>query len=116
MTNRGRRWTVSDREGNPIFMTEERWAHITGSLNHPEVSQCEEQLKTTLRRSRRQQEPLNPRQYRYQSTFDDLPDEMTHVVAIVRFGDDVNAEGETVPNNFVATAFLKHQYVQGGRE
>ena len=111
----GRRWTVIDREGNRIYLTEERWAHIVGGLNHPEVRECEEQLKTTLRRSRRQQEPLNPRKYRYQYAFDDLPDEMTHVVAIVLFGFDVNDEGETVPNNFVATAFLKHKHIPGDR-
>jgi len=24
----GKRWTVYDRDGNPIYLTEERWEHI----------------------------------------------------------------------------------------
>jgi hypothetical protein len=35
-----------------------------------------------------------------------LPDDFNHVVAIALFGFDVNEQGETIPNNFVATAFL----------
>jgi hypothetical protein len=45
-----------------------------------------------------------------------LPDDFNHVVAIVLFGFDVNQEGETMPNNFVATAFLKHIHLKGGKE
>jgi hypothetical protein len=46
--------------------------------------------------------------------FDDLPAGFNHVVAIVLFGFDVNAQGETVPNNFIATAYLKHMRSRGG--
>jgi hypothetical protein len=24
----GRRWTVEDGEGNPVYLTDERWEHI----------------------------------------------------------------------------------------
>jgi hypothetical protein len=34
----------------------------------------------------------------------------------VLFGFDVNEQGETMPNNFVATAFLKHIRLKGGQE
>ena len=64
----------------------------------------------------RRQEPLNPRKYRYVHPFDDLPDDFTHVVAIAMFGFDVNDQGDTIPNNFVATAFLKHVRQQGPQE
>jgi len=46
--------------------------------------------------------------------FDDLPVGFNHIVGIVLFGFDVNAQGETVPNNFIATAFMKHMRPRGG--
>ena len=108
MTHHGKRWTIQDREGNSIYLTDERWQHITNAANHPELADCEEHVKTTLQRGRRRQEPLNPRKYRYSQPFDDLPEEFTHLVVIVLFGFDVNDQGEMIANNFVATAFLKH--------
>jgi len=35
------------------------------------------------------------------------------MVVIVLCGFDVNAQGETVLNNFIATAFLKHMRLKG---
>ena len=34
----GRRWVVRDRYGNDIYLTQERWEHITGAISHPEMS------------------------------------------------------------------------------
>ncbi len=34
----GRRWTVYDRYGNAIYLTYERWEHITAPTNHPEMN------------------------------------------------------------------------------
>lgn len=116
MTHPGKRWTVVDREGNPIYLTEERWAHITDPINHPEMADYEDHLKTTIQKGQRRQEPLNPRKYRYAHPFDDLPEDVNHVVAIALFGFDVNEQGETIPSNFVATAFLKHIRLKGGKE
>jgi hypothetical protein len=113
MVNSGKRWTVQDREGNPIYLTAERWQHIIEGNNHPEMADYEDYLKTTIQRGRRHQEPLNLRKYRYMQPFDDLPAGFNHVVGIVLFGFDVNAQGETVPNNFIATAFLKHMRLRG---
>lgn len=53
MADTGVRWIVQDREGNPIYMSEERWHHITEPDNHPEVAEFEEVLKTTLQKGRR---------------------------------------------------------------
>lgn len=114
MANPGKRWTVQDRDGNSIYLTEEHWRHITEAENHPEVADYERYLKTTLQKGRRRQESLNPRKYRYVFPFDDLPDDFNCVVAIVLFGFDVNEHGETIPNNFVATVFLKHIHPTGG--
>ena len=110
----GRRWRVQDRDGNPIYLAEERWQHIVEANNHPEMADYEDHLKTTIQQGRRRQEPLNPRKYRYVQLFDDLPAGFNHVVAIVLFGFDVNAQGETVPNNFIATAYLRHMRSRGG--
>ncbi|MDE3089873.1 MAG: hypothetical protein KGJ80_10885 [Chloroflexota bacterium] len=101
-----KRWTTQDRDGNPIYLTQERWDHIVE--NHPEMADYEEHLKMTFQRGRRRQEPLNPRKYRYVFPFDDLPEDYNHIVAIALFGFDVGTQGQTVPNNFVATAFMKH--------
>lgn len=114
MANTGKRWTVQDREGNAIYLTEERWQHITDGENHPEMADFEEHVKQALRKGHRQQEPLNPRKYRYSYPFDDLPDDFNSVVAIALFGFDVNEHGDTLPNNFIATAFLKHLRRKGG--
>lgn len=103
-----KRWTLQDRYHNTIYLTEERWQHITNALNHPELSDYEEYLKITLQKGHRRQEPLNPRKYRYYHAFDDLPDDVNHIVVIVLFGFDITESGQTVPNNYIATAFFKH--------
>ena len=113
MESSGKRWTVQDREGHPIYLTAERWQYIIEGNNHPEMAVYEDHLKTTIQRGRRRQEPLNPRKYRYVQPFDALPAGFNHVVGIVLFGFDVNSQGETVPNNFIATAFLKHMRLRG---
>jgi hypothetical protein len=113
MNGSGKRWTVHDRYGIPIYLTQERWEHIINRTNHPEMEDYEVYLKTTIRIGRRRQEPLNPRKYRYYHSFDDLPGDVNHIVVIALFGFDVDEEGKTVPNNYVATAFFKHIWLKG---
>ena len=108
MTNNGNRWTVRDQDGNLIYLTEERWQHITDDENHPEMSDYEEELKMTLRKGKPEQEPLNPRKYRYVHFFSSLNEGFNHLVAIVLFGFNINKKGNTESNNYVTTAFLKH--------
>ena len=108
MGSSDKRWTVQDRYGNVVYLTQERWEHIIDETNHPEMRDYEEYLKTTIKKGRRRQEPLNPRKYRYYHLFDGLPDDVNSVVVIVLFGFDVDEYGRTIPNNFVATAFFKH--------
>jgi hypothetical protein len=61
MASSGNRWTVQDRDGNPIYLTEERWQHIVEADNHSEMADYENHLKTTIQQGLRRQEPLNPR-------------------------------------------------------
>lgn len=113
MKKSGKRWTVDDRDGNQIYLTQERWDHIVDESNHPEMLAYEEYLQLTLKKGRRRQEPLDPRKYRYFHSFDDLPDDVNHIVVIVLFGYDMDEAGRMVANNFVATAFFKHIRLKG---
>jgi hypothetical protein len=105
--NFDQRWSIYDRYGNNIYITEERWEHIIDPENHPEMEECEDELKETIRSGRRSQDPLNPQKYRYSMAFDDLPFGNTHIVAIIlcRFKEGKN--GQPVSNNYVVTAYQK---------
>lgn len=37
MSSSGKRWTVQNRYGNSIYLTNERWGHIIDDTNHPEM-------------------------------------------------------------------------------
>ena|SRR3712207_5506470 len=102
----GRRWTIRDRYGNDIYLTEERWEHITEPINHPEMAGYEDKLKETIRRGQRKQDMLNPQKYRYSHVFDALPEYNTHIVAIVLFR-FTEADGTILPNNYIVTAYMK---------
>ena len=91
------------------FLDRLRFAHI-----QPELADYEDYLRVTIQQGRRRHELLNPRKYRYIRPFNDLPVGFNHVVGIVLFGFDVNIQGETVPNNCIATAFLIHMRPRGG--
>ena len=43
------RWTVQDRDGKSIYLSQERWEHIFDALNHPEMEDYEEELRETVR-------------------------------------------------------------------
>jgi hypothetical protein len=101
------RWTIQDRYGNSVYLTQERWEHIVESINHPEMTDYEEELKETVISGTRKQDPLNPQKYRYTKAFDNLPASNTHIVAIVLFGLHENQGGEIESNNFIATAYQK---------
>lgn len=103
----GRRWMVRDRYGNDIYLTDERWDHITAPTNHPEMSAYEEHLRETIQSGRRKQDPLNPQKYRYIKAFDDLAEDNTHISAIVLFRFSGGSEGQPVPNNYVVTAYQR---------
>ena len=100
------RWEVSDKNGNKIYLTQERWEHITEDINHPEMADYEEELKETIRIGKRTQDTLNPQKYRYSMTFDNLAGYNTHIVALVLFRFREQS-GEVLSNNFIVTAYQK---------
>ena len=61
----GRRWTVADRYGNMVYLTEERWNHIIEDINHPELEDYETYFQDVIKTGRRTQDTLNPQKYRY---------------------------------------------------
>lgn len=101
-----KRWTVDDKFGNQIYLTQERWEHIVEPINHPEMEGYEDCLKDTIRLGKRTQDPINPQKYRYSMAFDNLAEYNTHIIAIVlfRFKDEA---GEVLPNNYIVTAYQK---------
>ena len=103
----GRRWTIRDRAGHELYLTQERWEHIIAPYNHPEMSAHEEQLHETIRNGARQQDPLNPLKYRYTKAFNGLAEDNTHVVAIALFRFSTDADGTLRPNNYIVTAYQK---------
>ncbi len=103
----GVRWTVRDRDGNEIYLTQERWDHITEPTNHPEMEGFEDELKQTIQRSRRKQDPLNPQKYVYSWPFSNLLFGNTHIVAVVLFRLREQGVQKPVANNYVVTAYQK---------
>ena len=98
-----RRWTVRDRYGNLIYLTQERWDHIIDPINHPHVADYEEYLKIAISEGKRRQEALHPDKYRYIHFFDDLSEDVNCIEVVVNFRfDDRN-----IPNNWVVTAYFK---------
>ncbi len=105
MTAAGIRWTVRDRRGNEIYLTQERWQHVIDPINHPAMENHEADLKDTIRYGIRRQEALDPRKYRYVRGFNDPTGCNTHITAIVLFGFRDNSVGEPIANNYIVTAY-----------
>ena len=49
----GDRWTIRDYRGHTIYLTQERWDHITAPINRPDMIRYEEHLKETVVSSQR---------------------------------------------------------------
>jgi hypothetical protein len=96
------RESVEDRQGNEIYLTDERWQHILET--HEEMANCRGQLLETLRTGQRKQDAFDPQKHKYSQKFTDLPDDFTHVIAAVKFSRQIAARGDA-PNNFVLTAY-----------
>lgn len=103
----GRRWTVVDRYGNEVYLTDERWKHIIEDINHPELEDYEDYVQDVIRTGRRKQDALNPQKYRYSKHYEDLVEYNTHIVVIVLFRFIGDEQGKPLPNNYIVTAYMK---------
>lgn len=101
-----RKWTVQDRYGNTIYITEERWLHILES--RPELASHFDLFLETLQTGRRRQDPLIPNKYRYYKQFDELLPENNHLILVVTFKMQPDAHGTYVANNFVITGWANY--------
>ena len=101
------RWTIRDREGQEIYLTQERWEHIVEPTNHPEMEDFEEELRQTVQQGRRKQDPLNPQKYTYTKVFSNLIADNTHIVAVVLFRFRERSNQQPAPSNYVVTAYQK---------
>lgn len=106
-----KKWTVQDRYGNTIYLTEERWHHILES--RPELEPFFGNFLETIRTGQRKQDVLIPNEYRYFKQFDELLPENNHLIAVVIFKTQLDAVGNYVPNNFVVTGWAKYILLKG---
>jgi len=103
----GKVWTQRDRFGNDIYLTYERWNHITAPDNHPEVEPYGDYVRETIRLGRRKQDPVLPNIYKYHRRFGDLPEGMNHLVAVVVFRWVANPDGAMRQEKFIVTAYFQ---------
>ena len=73
---------VTDRWGNRITLTNERWRHIVEW--HPELEGFQEEVFDTIRKGRRRQDPIDQQKYKYIYPVQGLPFGLTHIVVVVR--------------------------------
>ncbi len=99
-------WTVQDRRGNEIYLTEERWQHILES--RPGVEPFLDEFLETIRTGRRRQDALLPNKFFYYKHFDALLPENNHVIAVVLFGSRSATDGALQPNNFIVSGWTKY--------
>lgn len=104
-------WNVTDRYGNSVYMTEERWEHALES--RPWLYSYFDETLDTIRLGRRQQDPVNPRKYKYYHRCDSLLPDFNHLVVVVLFGERTNATGQLVPNNYVVNVWAVFIYGKG---
>jgi len=97
------RESVSDRWGNEIYLTDERWAHVVEV--HEEMMNYRGHVLITVRTGLRLQDPLDPTKYKYSKRCRDLPAGFTHVVVVLKFAWRGKSQGRVTPNNFILTAY-----------
>jgi hypothetical protein len=102
------KWTIQDRHGHSIYLTEERWQHVLES--RPELGPYLDEILDTLRTGRRKQDPLVPNEYRYYKPCARLLPENNHLVVVVIFKTRPDDRGQFVHNNFVVTAWANYIY------
>jgi hypothetical protein len=95
--------SVSDRWGNEIYLTDERWAHIIET--HDEMIDYRSHVLVTVRTGQRRQDPFDPTKHKYSKRFRDLRERFTHVVVVVKFAWREEHQGEEAVNNFILTAY-----------
>jgi hypothetical protein len=99
-----KRWTVTDRQGREIYLTQERWEHIISK--HSELSGRLEDVLTTIRLGRRKSSKRNPQTFLYSRRNESLPEPYDTILVFVAFRYTyLPGSNQQVANNFVTTAW-----------
>lgn len=88
-------WSVRDRTGNQITLTDERWQHIVDG--HWELVGLRQLVLETIKTGKRKHDALDASKYCYSKRLSDLPYGYTHIFVVVRLQ----------PDRFVVTAYPK---------
>lgn len=105
------KWTVHDRYGNEVYLTQERWLYIL--RYHPQLEGLHDELLDILRKGKRRQQPDDPARYKYYQYSLHLPPDYNTIVVVVKFTTQFQADGILRPNNFVITAWATYIYREG---
>ncbi len=76
-----RKWTVKDRDGREIYLTEERWQHIISG--HRALRNHLDAVLQTLRVGRRRQDPIQPFKYFYRRRCNTLPGYYNSITVVI---------------------------------
>lgn len=102
---------IQDRQGNRIYLTEERWNHAV--RQRPWLEGHLDDALATLRLGKRRQDPLDPIKFKYYLPCDALLPDYNHIVAVVLFRNTRTTDGAEIANNFVVTVWAVYIYPKG---
>jgi len=89
---------VQDRDGNIVYLTDERWEHIVE--RHPEFIHHRSKVLDTVRLGRRRRDPFSLDTFYYHRLFHQLRGKLKSIEVVVVF----HWQGDQ-PNNFIVTAY-----------
>lgn len=92
------RQETTDRYGNNIYLTDERWEHIVE--RHPELEGLRKEVLNTVRFGKRRQDVMALDTFYYKKAFPRLAGRLTAIEVVVVFQWQINQ-----PNNFILTAY-----------
>jgi len=93
---------VSDKWGNKIYLTDERWQHII--TRHPDMAGQRQHLLLTIQAGQRREVAIGSNKYEYWKKFRHLHPGKTRIRVIVQF--ETKKSGTSLlPNHFVVTAY-----------
>ena len=95
--------SITDRWGNEIYLTDERWAHIVET--HEEMMNHRRHVLMTVGTGQRRQDAFDPTKYKYSKRLRVLPEGFTHLVVVVKFAWREESQGRESRNNFILTAY-----------
>ncbi len=88
------KWTVRDRQGHEVYLTKERWRHIT--FRHKALAGHQDDVLSTIRLGRRREDTLKPFKFFYSRRCNTLTGHYNNITVVVLAYPD---------NSYVVTAW-----------